>query len=91
MLSVMWYYLCFINVFAFVLYGIDKRRARTNQWRISEKNLLGLAWLGGAIGAVCGMYLFRHKTRHVRFRVQVPLALALWCLGVGWAIFRFYR
>lgn len=48
-------YLCIINVLAFALYGIDKRRARTHHWRIPERRLLSIAWLGGALGALLGM------------------------------------
>lgn len=56
-------YLLFINVIAFFIYGIDKRRARKGQWRISENTLLGVAFLGGSVGALFGMSVFHHKTR----------------------------
>lgn len=76
-------YLCFINVLAFALYGIDKHRARKHRWRIPESRLLGVAWLGGALGALLGMYFFHHKTQHTVFRICIPLALVCWSLGVG--------
>ena len=66
-----------LNLLAFALYGIDKWKAKRGAWRISEATLLLIAALGGAIGALLGMELFRHKTRHVKFRVLVPLFLIL--------------
>lgn len=55
-------YLVFINILAFMAYGMDKRRAVKRKWRIPESRLLGLAIAGGSAGALCGMYIFRHKT-----------------------------
>ena len=66
-----------LNLITFFLYGIDKRRAQKNQWRISEACLLTLPFLGGALGALLGMSLYRHKTKHIRFCILVPLALIL--------------
>ncbi|MBQ8565839.1 MAG: DUF1294 domain-containing protein [Bacteroidaceae bacterium] len=65
-----------INIVAFAMYGIDKYRARKQQHRISEATLLGIALAGGALGAWIAMYTFRHKTRHVKFVLLVPLFLA---------------
>ncbi len=70
-------YCCVINVVAFVLFGIDKRKAVHHQWRISEHALLASAILGGSIGAQMGMGLFHHKTRKKRFRIGVPVILLL--------------
>ena len=75
-------YLCVINAIAFALYGIDKRRAQKHRWRISERRLLSVAWLGGALGALLGMSVFHHKTKHTVFRISVPLALVCWSVGV---------
>ena len=66
-----------ISVIAFVLYGADKRRAKKNKWRIPESTLLGLGFFGGAAGALLGMKLFRHKTKHWYFTVINVLGL-LW-------------
>lgn len=66
------YYLC-VNIIAFILYGLDKKYAREGSWRIPEKTLLGVAMIGGAAGAWVGMQTFRHKTKHLSFRVLVPL------------------
>lgn len=71
-------YLILVNLVAFCLYGADKRKAQKNKWRVPERTLLWLAFLGGAIGAWLGMRRFRHKTQHTRFRVLVPLACLLW-------------
>lgn len=63
------------SVWAFCAYGADKRRAKKRQRRIPEKNLLWLGFLGGAAGALMGMSLFRHKTKHGRFWVVNLLGL----------------
>ena len=68
-------YMLFINVVALIMYGVDKYKAVHSAWRISERVLLLVALIGGAMGAMIGMYLFRHKTRHARFVVLVPLFL----------------
>ena len=69
-----WYLVC-INLAAFALMGLDKRRARNRQWRIPEKMLFLAALLGGSAGAWAGMYVFRHKTRHWYFVVGMPVIL----------------
>ena len=66
-----------VNLFAFVLYGIDKLKAKRGAWRIPEATLLLVAFLGGSLGAFLGMELFRHKTKHAKFKVLVPLFLVL--------------
>lgn len=73
--KILLYYLIAMNVIAFFVYGLDKLAAKMEKWRISEKVLLGLAVLGGAIGALLGMYCFHHKTRKVKFFIGVPLIL----------------
>ena len=79
-------YLLLINATAFLLMLIDKQKARRNRWRVPERTLLGAAILGGSIGALMGMYMFRHKTRHLKFTLGVPailiaqIALAIWLM-----------
>ena len=70
-------YICLliINAFAFVLMYADKQRAKKNRWRISEATLLTTAFFGGSIGALFGMYLFRHKSLHMKFTLGIPLIL----------------
>ena len=70
-------YLAAVNLIALGLYGIDKHKARTHAWRISERMLLGIAIAGGSIGALLGMRLFHHKTRHRVFSYGLPAILAL--------------
>ena len=68
-------YLVVINVITFIVYGLDKWKARHSQWRISEAMLLGLAVIGGSIGALSGMQVWRHKTKNKKFKYGVPLIL----------------
>lgn len=77
-------YLLLINLIAFALMGLDKGRARRGQWRVSEKALFLPAILGGSVGAVLGMRLFHHKTRHWYFRYGLPALLLLQVLGALW-------
>lgn len=65
-------YLIVINMLTFCVYGIDKRKAIRKQLRVPERTLLFLAVIGGSIGALAGMQVFRHKTRHLKFKLGVP-------------------
>lgn len=76
-MRMMVWYIALSNLTAFLAYGIDKRRARQHKWRIPERNLLGLALIGGSAGALAGMYLFRHKTRKMKFVIGIPVILAV--------------
>ena len=77
-------YLLIINAAAFALMLADKWKAKKNRWRIPERTLFGSALLGGSIGAILGMYTFRHKTKHLSFTLGMPailiaqVALAIW-------------
>jgi uncharacterized membrane protein YsdA (DUF1294 family) len=75
MLSTLAYYLIGINVLTFLLYGIDKWKAQKGKWRIPEETLIWLAIVGGSIGALLGMYLFRHKTKHKKFTLGIPVII----------------
>lgn len=68
-------YLLLINAAAFLLMLVDKHKARKNRWRIPERTLIGSALLGGSVGALLGMYTFRHKTRHLKFTLGIPAIL----------------
>ncbi len=74
-LTILTIYLIFMNLLAFLLMGLDKSKARRNQWRIPEKTLFLSAILGGSIGAILGMQVFRHKTKHASFRIGMPCIL----------------
>ena len=77
-------YLAAVNLLAFTVYGVDKRRAKKDKRRVPEKTLFLLAIIGGSVGAWAGMYTFRHKTRHWYFVWGIPaillaqVALAVW-------------
>ncbi|MDZ5254307.1 DUF1294 domain-containing protein [Clostridium sp. LIBA-8841] len=79
-------YLVVINLVAIVLMYIDKQKAKKHQWRISEDTLIGVAILGGGIGALWGMHVFRHKTKHAKFTIGIPLILAAQALLVLYII-----
>ena len=68
-------YFLIINIIAFLAMFIDKKRAEKGEWRIKESTLLILAIIGGSIGAIAGMYLFRHKTKKLKFTVGFPVIL----------------
>ena len=71
------YYLLAINVVTFIVYGIDKYKAKKAKWRISEATLLLLAVLGGSIGAWIGMKVWHHKTMHKKFKYGIPAILLI--------------
>ena len=70
-----------INIAAFALFGADKKKARRGDWRISEKALFLSAVLGGSLGALIGMRLFHHKTKHWYFVIGIPAILVLQIIG----------
>jgi len=88
-------YIAVINIAAFIMYGVDKRRAVTKKRRISEKALMRICFWGGALGGLIAMQIFRHKTLKKKFTVLVPLMfilqLLLWSFVIGflafWAFF----
>lgn len=82
-------YLLIINAAAFLLMLADKRKARQNAWRIPETTLLGIAALGGSLGALLGMRLFHHKTRKPKFSIGIPLLLTSHILLLIWLISKF--
>ena len=75
-------YLILINLVGFFLYGLDKAKAKRKGGRIPERTLLWVALIGGGAGCWLGMVLFRHKTKHIRFKILVPLWTIVWTLGV---------
>lgn len=68
-------YLLGINILTFLFFGADKWKARRGKWRIPEGTLIGMSIAGGSIGALLGMYLFRHKTKKRKFTLGIPAIL----------------
>lgn len=77
-------YLAVINVVTFFMFGIDKWKAKKDKWRIRETALLGLAVLGGSIGAWIGMKVWHHKTLHKKFMYGIPLILTVQVALIIW-------
>lgn len=73
---IFFYYVC-INLLTFIIYGVDKLKAVKHKWRIPESSLIGVSFLGGGMGALLGMEVFRHKTKHLKFQMLIPIALML--------------
>ena len=80
------FFLLIINLLAFLLYGIDKWKAKRARWRIPESVLLGMAAVGGSIGAWLGMRVWHHKTQHKKFRYGVPAILVAQIVLLVWAV-----
>ena len=78
------WYLAAVNVVTFTVYGIDKRKARRGAWRIPEKTLFLLQLLGGSVGALLGMKVFRHKTKHWYFVWGIPIILLAQTALAAW-------
>lgn len=70
-------YLLIMNAAGFLVMTIDKLYARKNMWRIPERTLLGVAAVGGSLGVLAAMYTVRHKTKHMKFVIGVPLILVI--------------
>ncbi|MEE0110252.1 MAG: DUF1294 domain-containing protein [Oscillospiraceae bacterium] len=80
-------YLLIINAVGFLLMLVDKLKAKKNLWRIPEATLMTIAALGGSIGSLIGMYTVRHKTKHLKFTLGIPLILAVQIAAVIAAVF----
>jgi len=78
------FYLVILNVLTFLLYGIDKWKAKRSRWRIPESALLGIAAVGGSVGAWLGMHVWHHKTQHKKFRYGVPAILVAQIVMLVW-------
>jgi len=76
-------YLVIINAVGFLLMLVDKYKAKKRLWRIPEATLMGVAAIGGSIGCIIGMYTVRHKTKHLKFTVGIPVILVLQLVAVS--------
>lgn len=83
-------YLAVINLIAFLAMWSDKKRAKKGKWRIPEKTLFLLSFAGGSIGALAGMYTFRHKTKHRKFVIGMPAVLILHLVIAGIVLKQIY-
>ena len=82
-------YLFLINATGFLLMLMDKIKAKKNLWRIPEATLMGVAAIGGSIGTIAGMNLFRHKTKHAKFYIGLPVILVLQIVAAICILFYF--
>lgn len=70
-------YLFIINIISFICIFVDKQRAINHKWRISEYTLIFLAIIGGSLGSISGMYIFRHKTKKAKFKMGIPIIILI--------------
>ena len=82
-------YLVIINLAGFLAMAIDKRRAKKGEWRIKEGSLFMITLLGGGIGTIAGMYLFRHKTKKLKFTVGLPTIFLMEIVLIIYALMKF--
>ena len=88
LVTIIVFYLVFINIITFFLYGVDKWKAQRVRWRIPESVLLGMAAIGGSVGAWLGMQVWCHKTQHAKFRYGVPIILIAQVALMVWILYR---
>ena len=88
LLHIVLIYLAVTNVVTFFMYGVDKWKAKKSKWRIRETALLGLAVLGGSIGAWLGMKVWHHKTQHKKFKYGVPAIIIVQLALIGFILYR---
>lgn len=77
MLPIIFYCFLALNLLTFIIYGIDKLKAKNAKWRISEATLILLAVIGGSIGAWLGLQVWRHKTQHKKFYIGIPVIIIM--------------
>lgn len=82
-MSILIWYVSVINFLAWMIYGVDKWRAKSGKWRIPERTLLLLALAGGSLGALAAMLMFRHKTRKPKFVISVPVMFVAHCVIIA--------
>lgn len=82
-------YVIIINIIGFLAMWVDKRKAQKGAWRISEQTLFYITLLGGGFGTITGMYLFRHKTKKLRFTIGFPVILVSEIILVGYVIIKY--
>ena len=88
LLHIVLIYLAVINVVTFFMYGVDKWKAKKSKWRIRETALLGLAVLGGSLGAWIGIKIWHHKTQHKKFKYGIPAIIIIQLAITGYFLCR---
>lgn len=84
------YYLIIVNLAAWIIYGVDKWKAKKGKWRIRESTLLLTALIGGSLGALTAMLMFRHKTRKTKFVIGIPVMLVAHCFIIVFILQKVY-
>ena len=90
LLLIFFVWLAAINLYGFIICGIDKLKAKHNMYRISEKHLFIICFIGGAFGILLGMNTFRHKTKHLKFTIGVPVLCVLWALILAFLLYTYF-
>jgi uncharacterized membrane protein YsdA (DUF1294 family) len=80
LLNLLYIYILIINIIGFVLMGRDKRKAKRQEYRISERTLWTVALIGGSVGSYIGMKVYRHKTKHRLFAMGFPFLVIVHCI-----------
>ncbi|MBO4309645.1 MAG: DUF1294 domain-containing protein [Lachnospiraceae bacterium] len=80
-------YLAVVNLLGLILMGVDKSRAKRRKWRVPEATLFLVAAIGGSLGSIAGMYIFRHKTKHLYFVIGMPLILVIQIIAAAILLF----
>ena len=84
------YYILIINLYGIIIMYYDKRKSRKNQWRVPEARIFLIAFILGSPGVLLGMYLFRHKTKHMKFILGIPIILVIQVYLLSKFIFRLF-
>jgi uncharacterized membrane protein YsdA (DUF1294 family) len=79
-------YLIIVNIIAFIIMGADKYKAHRHRWRISERSIFILGFIGGGFGVLFGMSVFRHKTKHLKFTLGIPAVVILNIVMFGYIL-----
>lgn len=76
-------YAAIINLVGLLIMKVDKRRAQQRKWRVPERYIWLISLLGGALGTLIGMHYYRHKTKHLQFRIGLPLIIIIYIIGLS--------